>query len=365
MNTNLKTLTKRILTGLILLVLSLSTFIPAAPAAAQTLAPLASVMQPIQGTDGPGAGDDEAGDADAGDANTDDLDTDSQTACDQAQFVADVTVPDGTRFLPGARFTKTWRLKNTGTCDWTRDYELVFDSGDRLGGAYQIELGRSVLPGKTVDITVVLVAPKDPGEYTGYWLLRNEEGEEFGLGKNHDKAFWVSILVAKPSRLYRDLAKEYCQATWTTGHTDELACPDPSEDTETGFINRYARPMLESGRHENEPALITFPSAGEAGLIQGIFPAYLVKDGDHFRTVIGCLEDSQGCKVTFQLSYRTRNGRVKTLGAWREKYDEKIQKIDIDLSELAGKQIELILTVYSRDDNANDQAFWLRPAIWR
>ena len=39
--------------------------------------------------------------------------------CDLAQFVRDVTVPDGTTFLPGATFTKTWRLKNAGTCTWS------------------------------------------------------------------------------------------------------------------------------------------------------------------------------------------------------------------------------------------------------
>jgi len=39
--------------------------------------------------------------------------------CDRAQFISDVTVPDGTTFAPGATFTKTWRLKNSGTCTWT------------------------------------------------------------------------------------------------------------------------------------------------------------------------------------------------------------------------------------------------------
>ena len=52
---------------------------------------------------------------------------------DRAQFVADVTVPDGTRYDPGATFTKTWRLKNIGTCTWTTSYTLVFDSGDADG----------------------------------------------------------------------------------------------------------------------------------------------------------------------------------------------------------------------------------------
>src|SRR5512143_599465 len=52
---------------------------------------------------------------------------------DWAQFVADVTIPDGTRFAPSATFQKTWRLKNIGTATWTTAYSLVFDSGDRFG----------------------------------------------------------------------------------------------------------------------------------------------------------------------------------------------------------------------------------------
>ena len=31
--------------------------------------------------------------------------------CYWAQFVADVTVPDGTSYVPGTAFQKTWRLK--------------------------------------------------------------------------------------------------------------------------------------------------------------------------------------------------------------------------------------------------------------
>ena len=41
------------------------------------------------------------------------------TYCDQAQFVSDLTAPDGSSFAPGAAFTKTWRLMNIGTCTWT------------------------------------------------------------------------------------------------------------------------------------------------------------------------------------------------------------------------------------------------------
>ena len=39
--------------------------------------------------------------------------------CNWAQFVADVTVPDGTSYAPSTAFKKTWRLKNIGTCIWS------------------------------------------------------------------------------------------------------------------------------------------------------------------------------------------------------------------------------------------------------
>ena len=39
--------------------------------------------------------------------------------CDWVTFLKDVTVPDGTEFTQGETFTKTWRLKNRGTCTWT------------------------------------------------------------------------------------------------------------------------------------------------------------------------------------------------------------------------------------------------------
>ena len=50
----------------------------------------------------------------------------AQTSCDQAQFVSDLTAPDGAAFAPGAAFTKTWRLANIGTCTWTSAYNLVW-----------------------------------------------------------------------------------------------------------------------------------------------------------------------------------------------------------------------------------------------
>lgn len=115
-------------------------------------------------------------------------------ACDLAGFVKDVSIPDGTKFDPGETFRKKWELKNNGTCTWTADYELVFDSGDAMGGpAAKQMISANVLPGKSAEIFVDLTAPSIAGTYRGNWKLRNPQGDEFGL--SGDKAFFVEIEV--------------------------------------------------------------------------------------------------------------------------------------------------------------------------
>ncbi len=116
--------------------------------------------------------------------------------CDAAQFVADVTIPDGTVFAPGTTFTKTWRLKNVGTCTWTTSYSLVFDSGEQMGGAASVLLTSQVKPGQSSDISVDLTAPNAAGTYRGNWKLADDKGTRFGLGANADKPWWVEIKVS-------------------------------------------------------------------------------------------------------------------------------------------------------------------------
>lgn len=117
------------------------------------------------------------------------------TYCDWVSFVKDVSVSDGTVFGPGDTFTKTWRLKNRGTCTWTPDYMLVFASGDRLGGTTAVRLPGYVAPGQTVDVSVALTAPDSSGKYVGYWMLRNPTGALFGYGDKANQAFYVEIRV--------------------------------------------------------------------------------------------------------------------------------------------------------------------------
>jgi hypothetical protein len=114
--------------------------------------------------------------------------------CDLAQFVTDVTIPDGTNFNAGDTFTKTWRLKNIGTCTWT-GYALVFDSGDAMSGASPIAIG-TVASGQEVDVSVNLKAPASNGTYRGYWRIRNAGGVLIPVqGGTEGKSFFVEITV--------------------------------------------------------------------------------------------------------------------------------------------------------------------------
>ena len=122
--------------------------------------------------------------------------TQTTTPCDRAAFVTDVTIPDGEELQPNESFTKTWRLKNDGSCTWTSSYALIFDSGDSMSGPASKQLtSGTVAPGASMDISVNLTAPSSPGTYKGYWKLRNGSGVNFGIGTGGTNPFWVEIEV--------------------------------------------------------------------------------------------------------------------------------------------------------------------------
>jgi hypothetical protein len=99
---------------------------------------------------------------------------------DGAQYVADVTVPDDTVFAPGTAFTKTWRLRNTGTCTWVGSYSFAFIGGQAMSGPPSVPITGNVAPGSLYDVSVNLVAPNSPGTHKGTWQLRNSANAFFG-----------------------------------------------------------------------------------------------------------------------------------------------------------------------------------------
>jgi hypothetical protein len=97
-------------------------------------------------------------------------------------------------------FTKTWRLRNTGSCTWDASYQLIFKEGDAMSGpaSQQLTAG-TVSPGQTVDISVDLTSPSSAGEYRGDWLIRSDAGIVFGVGTSGNVAFYLEIEVGEPT----------------------------------------------------------------------------------------------------------------------------------------------------------------------
>jgi len=126
--------------------------------------------------------------------------TNTPIPCNLGMFVTDVSIPDGTIFEPGEVFTKTWRIKNTGSCAWTSGYDIVFSGGDAMSapGSVQITAG-TVTPGQNVDVSVDLTAPASAGTYRGNWQLRDPSDVIFEIENSSSDMFWVEIEVKVPT----------------------------------------------------------------------------------------------------------------------------------------------------------------------
>ncbi len=112
-------------------------------------------------------------------------------------FVGDLNLPDNNmknppQMSPGQTFIKGWRIRNTGTCDWTPTYSLDYAYGNNPAsqmGGQRTYIQRNVPPGGVYDIYVSMVAPLVPGVYQGFWQMLSSISYPFG------QKIWVGIEV--------------------------------------------------------------------------------------------------------------------------------------------------------------------------
>lgn len=114
------------------------------------------------------------------------------SGCNNLLLIGDVNIPAGTVMKPNEAFTKTWKVQNNGTCDWALQFGLVFAGGNQMSGDPG-GLGKVIAPQKWTQISVALIAPKQPGTYSGSWRLGTQTGTPFG------STLTVSIVVASPT----------------------------------------------------------------------------------------------------------------------------------------------------------------------
>lgn len=96
-----------------------------------------------------------------------------------AEFVADVTIPDNSLMALGQQFTKIWRLKNSGTCDWDSGHRLVYWMGHQMSAPASTNLP-ATKAGQTVDVSLNMIAPTEPGVHLSVWKIVSPDGTAFG-----------------------------------------------------------------------------------------------------------------------------------------------------------------------------------------
>lgn len=105
------------------------------------------------------------------------------------------TAGDFNHLQSGRQFSGVWTLRNTGRAPWTGDFRIVYldqpvadtkQTARNPMGVKPITTLRQVAnrdrvdQGETVEITLDLVAPLQPGGYAFHWQLENDQGEPFG-----------------------------------------------------------------------------------------------------------------------------------------------------------------------------------------
>ncbi|VDN19409.1 unnamed protein product [Gongylonema pulchrum] len=101
------------------------------------------------------------------------------------QFVQDITIGEGESVPPSTRFTKTWRLRNSGKESWPIGCFLSYMEGEKLSDSTRMAV-EPLAPGWEIDISIEMVSPAEKGIYQSRWQLNTESGIPFGGKNSHD-----------------------------------------------------------------------------------------------------------------------------------------------------------------------------------
>ena len=154
-----------------------------------------------------------------------------------AAFVADVTIADNDIVPAGTDFTKTWRVRNTGTCVWNPNYTLSHYSEERMLAPDSVPLSVTY-PGQTTDISVDLTAASADGKHTAFFVIKNPAGLIMKI--DNDLRLWVVINVSS----------QVAAATQNSGSTPVTQNPGsiPVTGNEGGSANAACAATTDSAK---------------------------------------------------------------------------------------------------------------------
>lgn len=111
--------------------------------------------------------------------------------CNDGRYDGETGPADKSNVERGKEFAKGWMIANTGQCTWDEGYVFDYlqdyfpDVGINQLSGYDIVLKKNTpeeytKPGFGQTFIVKLKAPTTPGEYKGYWKLKDDAGNYFG-----------------------------------------------------------------------------------------------------------------------------------------------------------------------------------------
>ncbi len=104
---------------------------------------------------------------------------DTEECTYDAEFIRDVTIPANTEIEAGKSISKTWQVRNTGSCDWTDNVHLEYVSGDKFSEDFEVTTSEANA-NETSNVNLSIKAPTTIGTYQSVWKLFTDDGKEFG-----------------------------------------------------------------------------------------------------------------------------------------------------------------------------------------
>jgi hypothetical protein len=203
---------------------------------------------------------------------------------------------------PGESFTKTWRLKNNGSCTWTSEYELVFDSGDAMGASAVVNMpGTNISPNQTVDVSVAFTAPTVAGNYKSNWKLRSNTGEVFGIGSDAQASFFVEINVIAPLSYSLSVANSHDCGTDVVVAVGVTNTGSEFLQSATGVVTNLDTSVSKSLVPMNDP-FVESPSSCAAGNVSDADP------GETYYFLVNVGPASTDDRYQITTSFCTENG---------------------------------------------------------
>lgn len=110
-------------------------------------------------------------------------------------LICDSTIGEGESVPPNTKFRKSWQVQNTGTEPWPEGVCLQHTGGVKMGDSSPVAVP-CVAPKASLDLSVELVSPSEPGVYQSKWRMATPTGSYFGgNSRNYPQTFILRLII--------------------------------------------------------------------------------------------------------------------------------------------------------------------------